>query len=158
MEGSTMSERDPLAPGRQGLNEEDMALLGYEDVDEMADVTSDPMEAADSAEPYMAPTDPPVVPKGGPDNIEVAEGFAGTSEGAEERAGVPGDDEITARVKDLLRIDAATSTLDLDVETVDGVVYLRGTVPGFEDTDVAAEVAARVPGVVDVVDEMTVQG
>jgi osmotically-inducible protein OsmY len=99
-----------------------------------------------------------VVPKGGPDNIEVADGFAGTSEGAEERAGVPGDDEITAHVKDLLRIDAATSTLDLDVETVDGVVYLRGTVPGFEDTDVAAEVAARVPGVVDVVDEMTVQG
>jgi osmotically-inducible protein OsmY len=43
------------------------------------------------------------------------------------------------------------------VETVDGVVYLRGTVPGLEDTDLAAEVAARVPGVVDVVDEMTVQ-
>src|SRR5919205_4552727 len=94
MEGSTMSERDPLAPGRQGLNEEDMALLGHEDVDEMADVTSDPMEAADSAEPYMAPTDPPVVPSGGPDNIEVAEGFAPTSEGAEERAGMPGDEEI----------------------------------------------------------------
>jgi osmotically-inducible protein OsmY len=70
---------------------------------------------------------------------------------------VPGDDEITARVKDLLRIDAATSTLDLDVETVDGVVYLRGTVLSLEDTDLAAEVAARVPGVVDVVDEMTVQ-
>jgi hyperosmotically inducible periplasmic protein len=152
-----MSDRDPLAPNRQGLNEEDLALLGQEDPDEMANATDDPMVAADSAEPYVPPTDPPVVPKGGPDNIEVADGFASTSEGAEERAGVPGDAEITERVKDLLRTDAGTSTLDLDVETIDGVVYLRGTVPSLEDTDLAAEVAARVPGVVDVVDEMTVQ-
>ena len=152
-----MSDRDPLAPNRQGLNEEDLALLGQEDPDEMTNATDDPMEAADYAEPYVPPTDPPVVPKGGPDNVEVADGFAPTSEGAEERAGTPGDDEITERVKDLLRIDAATSTLDLDVETVDSVVYLRGTVPTLEDTDLAAEVAARVPGVVDVVDEMTVQ-
>ena len=64
-------------------------------------------------------------------------------------------DGITACVKDLLRIDAATSTLDLDVETVDGVLYLHGMVPTLEDTDLAAEVAARVPGMVDVVDEMT---
>ena len=106
-----MSERDPLAPDRQGLDDEDLALLGQEDLDEMANATNDPMVAADYAEPYVPPTDPPVIPTGGPDNIEVADGFAGTSEGAEERAGVLGDEEITA----------------------------------------------RVPGVVDVVDEMTVQ-
>jgi osmotically-inducible protein OsmY len=49
-------------------------------------------------------------------------------------------------------IDAATLTLDLDVETVDGVLYLCGMVPILEDTELAAEVAARVPGLVD---EMT---
>jgi osmotically-inducible protein OsmY len=30
-------------------------------------------------------------------------------------------------------------------------------VPSLDDTDLAAEVAARVPGVIDVVDEMTVR-
>src|SRR5947209_18491355 len=69
MGGSTMSDRDPLAPDRRGLSEEDLAMLGQEDPDEMADATNDPMVAADSAEPYMPPTDPPVVPKGGPDHV-----------------------------------------------------------------------------------------
>ena len=147
---------DPLAPERRGLTEEDEAALGLDDADDMSDVTDDPMVASDEAQPYMAPTDPPVVP-GGRDTIEVADGFAATSEGAEDRSGVPGDDEITARVRDLLRIDAATSSLDLDVETIDGVVYLRGMVQTLDDTDNAANVAARVPGVVEVVDETTVQ-
>ncbi len=147
---------DPLAPERRGLTEEDEAALGLDAVDDMSDATDDPMVAADEAEPYLAATDPPVVP-GGRDTIEVADGFAATSEGAEDRAGAPGDDEITARVRDLLRIDAATSSLDLDVETIDGVVYLRGMVQALDDTDNAADVASRVPGVVEVVDETTVE-
>lgn len=150
------SSYDPLAPERRGLTEEDEAALGMDDVDDMSEPTGDPMVAADYAEPYLPPTDPPVVP-GGRDTIEVADGFAATSEGAEDRAGVPGDDEITARVYDLLRSDAATTTLNLEVETIDGVVYLRGMVQALDDTDNAAEVAGRVPGVVEVVDEMTVE-
>ena len=151
-----MSNRDPLAPRRQGLDDEDVIALGKGDPDEMTDSTSDPMVASDEAEPYLAPIDPPVLP-GGRDNIEVAQGFASSSEGEEQRAGTPGDDAITERVSHLLRGDAATTALELAVETIDGVVYLRGTVQSLDDTDMAAEVAGRVPGVVEVVDEMTVQ-
>ncbi len=149
---------DPQDPRRTGLDEEDARALGMEDPDELNDVesTESMMESADSAQPYMAPTDPPVIP-GGRDGVEVADGFALTDEGAEERDGTPGDDAITQRVKHLLQLDAATSTLRLAARTVDGVVYLRGVVPSLDDTDLAAEVAARVPGVVDVVDEMTVE-
>ncbi len=150
------ASRDPLRPGREGLDEEDAAALGLETDTDRTDVTDDPLIAADYAEPYIAPTDPPVVP-GGRDTIEVAQGFAGTSEGAEDRAGTPGDDEITERVRDRLRTDAATSTLTLRVHTIDGVVYLRGLAQSLDDTDLAAEVASRVPGVVDVVDEMQVE-
>jgi|GraSoiStandDraft_2_1057267.scaffolds.fasta_scaffold3759209_1 osmotically-inducible protein OsmY len=46
-------------------------------------------------------------------------------------------------------------SLELTVETIDGVVYLHGAVPSLDDSDLAAEVAARVPGVVEVVDETT---
>lgn len=153
------SSYNPLTRERTGLTEEDAAALGMDDVDDMSDATDDPMVSSDNAAPYMAPTDPPVVP-GGRDGIEVADGFAATSEGAADRAGSPGDDDITARVHDLLRGDAATTSLELDVETIDGVVYLRGMVQTLDDSDMAAEVASRVPGVVEVVevvDEMTVQ-
>jgi hypothetical protein len=150
------NSRDPLHASRAGIDEEDTGALGLEGSDDRTDITDDPLVAADYAEPYIAPTDPPVVP-GGRDTIEVAQGFAGTSEGYEERAGTPGDDEITERVRDLLGSDAATSTLNLHVYTVDGVVYLRGRVQSLDDTDLAAEIASRIPGVVDVVDEMTVE-
>lgn len=151
-----MTNRDPLAPDREGLDDEDVIALGEGDPDEMTDTTDDSMVAADYAEPYMAAVDPPVVP-GGRDNIQVAQGFAPSSEGEEQRAGTPGDDEITERVRHLLRTDAATTDLELQVKTIDGVVHLRGLVQSLDDTDLAAEVAARVPGVVDVVDEMAVQ-
>jgi osmotically-inducible protein OsmY len=36
----------------------------------------------------------------------------------------------------------------------EGVVYLRGVVAGPEDAEAAEAVAARVPGVVGVVDEL----
>jgi hypothetical protein len=150
------NSRDPLRADHAGLDEEDVAALGLESDTDRTDITDDPLIAADYAEPYIAPTDPPVVP-GGRDTIEVAQGFAGTSEGAEGRAGAPGDDEITERVRGLLRTDAATSTLNLHVHTVDGVVHLRGMVQSLDDTDLAAEVAARVPSVVDVVDGMQVE-
>ena len=132
-----------------------MAALGQDDPDDMTASTADAMQSADNAAPYMAPTDPPVLP-GGRDNAVMAQGFAPTSEGEEQRAGTPGDDEITARVQQLLRDDAATTDLQLDVETRDGCIYLRGEVPSLEDSDLAAEVASRVPGVIEVVDETRV--
>lgn len=153
-----MTNYDPLAADRVGLDEEDLAALGADDPDDMTDMTDDPMVASDYAEPYLAPTDPPVVP-GGRDSIEVAQGFAPTSEGADTAGDLPVDDDtITARVQRLLQTDAATSTLNLAVTTRNQVVYLRGVVSSTDDGDLAAAVASRVPTVIDVVDETTVAG
>lgn len=41
--------------------------------------------------------------------------------------------------------DAATTDLDIEVEVVDGVAYLRGTVCDLVDTDSALEVAGVCP-------------
>lgn len=153
-----MTNYDPLAADRTGLDDEDLAALGEDDPDDMTDMTSDPMVASDYAEPYLAPTDPPVVP-GGRDSIEVAQGFAPTSEGTDPAGDMPLDDDtISERVQRLLQTDAATSNLNLLVTTRNQVVYLRGVVSSNDDGDLAAAVAARLPTVVDVVDETTVAG
>jgi hypothetical protein len=67
------------------------------------------------------------------------------------------DDEITMRVRRLLRSDSATSMLRIHVSTEDGVVTLQGMVQTLDDTDNAAEVAMRVDGVIDVTDELEVE-
>jgi hyperosmotically inducible protein len=141
---------------------DDESLDDLEENDDEDDVATDALEASDQGRPWMPPIDPPVGP-GGRAGVQVRAGFAPTSDddvnedaaagnnrNAEEQRS---DDEITARVKRLLRSDAATSTLRLEVETIDGVVYLRGEVDTLDDGDLAAEVASRVRGVEDVVDE-----
>ena len=132
------------------------------DDDEDTEPETDAMEASDQARPWVPPSDAPVT-RGGREGVQVGVGFASTSEhdGGEDGESSPGrgsvarrsDDEITARVRRLLRTDAATSAMRLEIETVDGVVYLRGEVDTLDDGDLAAEVAARVRDVEDVVDE-----
>lgn len=72
--------------------------------------------------------------------------------------GTFGDEAIADAVRRELREDAATTDFRLDVSVREGVVRLRGGVPLIEDTDNAAEVASRVPGVVEVVDELEIRG
>ncbi len=101
------------------------------------------------------PIDPPIIP-GGRDNARIpAAEDADDDDRARGRAVT--DDEITARVHRLLRSDSATNMLPIHVSTEDGVVTLRGLVDTLDDTDNAAEVAFRVKGVVDVVDELEVE-
>lgn len=127
--------------------------------------TNDPLEAVEDAEPYFPPTDPVIAPATkGEEGVEIVGGFAPTSmdeQGFDEDAepGMPrGDEAIAAAVERELLEDAETTDLHLEVEVREGVVYLRGTVPGLEDADAAAEVAARVDGVAEVLDETEVQG
>jgi hypothetical protein len=125
--------------------------------------TTDTADATDEAEPYFAPTDPPVrrAPRRD-EGIEVVGGFSPTSLDAPidleqlPRPLLAGDDEIARQVRLALREDAATADLAIYVSARNGVVRLRGVVPSLSDVEAAEEVASRVPNVVEVVEELEV--
>lgn len=71
--------------------------------------------------------------------------------------GEPGDEAIADAIRRELLEDAATTDLDeVRVRVFEGVVTLRGRVPLLEDAENAEEVASRVPGVVEVREELDV--
>jgi hypothetical protein len=100
------------------------------------------------------------VPSSDPEGIRIAAGF-GTSAFDEPfdldhgREVVPGEDEMTDRVREAILADSQTSRYaeGLEIETDGGTVWLRGTVDDVDDSDALAEVASRVTGVVEVIDE-----
>ncbi len=118
-------------------------------------------EDVDSELVVFPPTDP-VVTTDRHGNTEVLGGFEPTStEGVEvERSAEdnqPGDEALADAIRRELREDAATTDLQIDVLVRQGVAHLRGAVPGLEDAENAEEVAARVPGVREVVEELEVR-
>jgi hypothetical protein len=113
------------------------------------------MDAVDDESPWMAPVDPLILPRG--TDRAVVPGAIDDLEESDESEEALSDDQIAARVRRLLRMDSATSMLRIHVAVKDGEVTLRGRVQTLEDTDNAAEVASRVPGVIDVVDELEVE-
>ena len=68
----------------------------------------------------------------------------------------PGDEALADAIRQELREDAATADLSILVAVRRGVAHLRGQVPGPEDAENAEEVASRVPGVREVVEELDV--
>jgi len=115
----------------------------------------------DGEEPYFPPTDPVIAP-GADGGIEVLGGWSATSSDdvsvAPSATGrVPGDEALADAIRRELREDAATTALDLAVLVRRGVAHLRGRVPDLVDAENAEAVAARVPGVVEVVEELEVQ-
>lgn len=117
------------------------------------DLEDEPDFSLDEAEGDSAPT---ILPRG-TDRAVATGSLDELEDGDEEPIGQYGDDVIAARVRRLLRSDVATSMLRVRVEVEDGLVTLRGMVQTLEDTDNAAEVASRVPGVLDVIDELEVE-
>jgi hypothetical protein len=143
---------ETLAPG----DFEDQRLLKYP---EAAAGPTDNIEddhAGEGDVVYVPPTDPVKTP----DN-QVLGGFAITSMDqagvARSSDGTLGDEAIAAAVRRELAEDAATAALVLDVEVAQGLVVLRGAVPDIEDVENAEEVAARVPGVLEVREELQVE-
>ncbi|MBI4494851.1 MAG: BON domain-containing protein [Chloroflexi bacterium] len=125
--------------------------------------TTDPIEAVEDGEPYFPPTDPVIAPASkAEEGVEVVGGFTPTSmddvgaEGETELGQLPGDEQIHAAVVRELREDALTADLRIAVVVRDGVVHLRGRVPSLEDADAAEEVAARVEGVAEVMEELEI--
>jgi osmotically-inducible protein OsmY len=107
-------------------------------------------------EPLLdAPTDSPIISRAR-NGIEAQDEEEDDDEKPATRRPLT-DDEISSRVRRLLRTDSATSMLQIHVSTEDGVVTLQGSVQTLDDTDNAAEVASRVDGVLDVIDELEVE-
>lgn len=120
-------------------------------------------EAEQEALTYVPPSDPPVVPSDDPQGVDVAAG-RGTStiddDFAEGSDPLSEESDLTNRVREALRADAATSTIadEVVIGTVGSTVVLRGRVDTIDDGDALSEVASRVEGVDDVRDETEVDG
>jgi osmotically-inducible protein OsmY len=116
--------------------------------------------ASDGAEVWVPPSDP-VMAIGAHGDAEVLGGFAqdalediSVEPSAEDRH--PGDEALADAIRRELREDGATTDLQIVVAVRRGVAHLRGLVAGPEDAEAAEEVAARVPGVVEVREELEV--
>jgi osmotically-inducible protein OsmY len=120
--------------------------------------SSAPDDPAETGEVYTPPTDP-VVTTGLHGEARVLNGFdSGEDLTVEPSAmdGQPGDEALADAVRRELAEDAATTDLEIVVAVRNGVVHLRGLVSDLDDADNAEAVAARVPGVREVVEELDV--
>ncbi len=159
----TDTERDELLP-----EPGDEPVDGIEDlaaIELRAGETDDPTVAAEEGLAYIPPTDAPVVPGDGDEELEIAAGSGTTSldEPYDEHHAstqLSAEDEMAARVRQAIRADAATTQYadSIEIDSAAGIVVLRGVVEDLEDDDALVEVASEVDGVTDVQDELTVAG
>jgi osmotically-inducible protein OsmY len=70
----------------------------------------------------------------------------------------PGDEALADAVRRELAEDSATTDLNVVVAVRRGVAHLRGRVADLDDAENAEAVAARVPGVREVVEELEIAG
>jgi osmotically-inducible protein OsmY len=120
----------------------------------------DPVGEGD--EVYVPPTDP-VIAIDEHANAHVLGGFTATSdeEVQVDRSALDGDygDEALAEaILTELREDSMTTDLRIRVHVRNGIAYLRGRVADVDEAEAAEEVARRVPGLEDVVEELEVAG
>jgi hypothetical protein len=128
--------------------------------------TIDPLLAAEEGLAWIPPTDPVVVPDAtNPEGLRVATGFGATALDEPYDADhhgelLPAEDEVTDRVREALRADAATSRYAdaLKIDTEGGVVTIRGVVDDILDSDDIVAVASEVTGIVEVRDQLRVRG
>lgn len=131
-----------------------------------SDVTSDSIVATEEAIPYVPPTDPVVRPAENDEGLEVVGGFGTTAmdeypDDLETTAlgeAPPGDEDLETRILAELEADAQTTDLLIHVIVRNGIAHLRGRVPTLADAEAAEAVAARVPGIREVVEELDIAG
>lgn len=129
-----------------------------------ADLTNDPMVAAEEGEAYMAPTDPVVRPTTDAQGLAIVTGFDSTADDdypdlqatTALGAGPPGDEETRQEIVEALRSNAQTIDLTIDAVVENGIAYLRGTVPTMIDAEAAEDIASRVPAVREVVEQLKI--
>lgn len=143
--------------------------LGFTDqpleTNELNVVDDDVMDLDESVEPepaFFAPTDP-VLKLGERGGADVLGGFTPTSDTSFEvdrsaEGQQPGDEAIADAVRRELREDALTTDLPIEVVVEEGVVHLHGRVSSLEEAEGAEDVASRVPGVREVLEELELPG
>jgi BON domain len=119
--------------------------------------TTDAIESVRDAEPYTPPIDPPVLP-GGREGIDMATGFGlSPDEEATQDPAPRGDEDVLEEVILLLRQDSITSTYNLTAVVRNGVVTIAGEIGSLDEAEHATSIVSELAGVVDVVDETTLQ-
>jgi osmotically-inducible protein OsmY len=115
----------------------------------------DPASGGDAV--YTPPIDP-VVTTDAHGLAHVLGGFGSGEEVSVERSSDnrPGDEALADAVRRELAEDGATAELTIFVAVRNGVAHLRGQVADLDDADNAESVAARVPGISEVVEELDV--
>jgi osmotically-inducible protein OsmY len=78
---------------------------------------------------------------------QTAPGAATSMKSSGASAGQPSDSKLTSEVKQKLESDPATSNANIQVQTQDRMVTLRGKVPSAAVARKAQQIAARVNGV-----------
>jgi osmotically-inducible protein OsmY len=138
----------------------DQPFLGDANAAAGAHGDTDTDEATEGDEVWVPPSDP-VIGIDARGEGQVLGGFGedaledlSVERSAEDRR--PGDEALADAVRRGLREDAATTDLEIFVAVRNGIVHLRGRVEGLEDADAAEEVAGRVPGIVEVREELDV--
>jgi hypothetical protein len=124
--------------------------------------TDDAFEAAEEGLTWIPPVDPPIR-TGDLGQPEVAAGFGTTAHDEpfdldHHAAGLPGEDEQSARVVEALRADASTAGLAdrIAVDTDGARVILTGEVDDIEDEEAVLAVAETATGVGAVQNHITV--
>jgi osmotically-inducible protein OsmY len=154
----------------------DEALVGGSDIEpdftdqeletsgtEMAGEASATDEFDPDAETVFFPPTDPVITIDDQNEVQVLGGFTPTSMDEIEVEpsaldGQPGDEALADAIRRELREDALTTDLTIRVIVRDGVAHLRGAVPSLDDAESAEEVAGRIPGVREVIEELDVVG
>ena len=127
--------------------------------------TDNPDEAAEEGLTWVPPTDPPVVGVEDDGDPRIAAGFGSTADDEpfdadHHREALPAEDEVTARITEALLANASTTAYadSLSVDSVGGIVRVSGMVADLDDETSVLEVVSDVDGVVDVRNELTVEG
>jgi hypothetical protein len=145
-----LTDEESLEPG----DFTDQALLHDETVASGPSGTHADDDVSEGDTVYVPPTDPPMREDG-----EFLGGFQTTADEDDRptRSEVvpgPADGGLEEAVVAELRQDAATTALEIEVTSRGGIVRLRGTVDDLEDVENAQAVAERIPGVLEVIDEL----
>jgi hypothetical protein len=114
--------------------------------------------AAEGDAVYSPPIDP-VVKTDTHGRAEILGGFGSEDDSPVERSasdGRLGDEALADAVRRRLAEDSATTDLPIIVAVRNGVAHLRGQVTDRDDADNAESVAASVPGIREVVEELEV--